>query len=194
MRKYSLDDLTYFAEHGMQRATMLRAMQDLGIDEDAVYALWASDSARNRDVIRLYRDYGRDFGPQIERYIDSVLKARPIEQKSAAGEPRYSLGQLAWVHEVGMFRDDMSRDLRTLGAPADAARKLSHTAGACGSIVEVWAIHGQQHGELIRSYLDKVLSSYRPGWPHPAPPARAHAHQDDVLSEHEALEEAAYSP
>ena len=78
MRKYSLDDLTYFTEHGMQRATMRRAMQGLGIDEDAVYALWASDSARNRDVIRLYRDYGRDFGPQLEHYMGQTGKTEKI--------------------------------------------------------------------------------------------------------------------
>lgn len=194
MRKYSLDDLTYFTEHGMQRAAMLRSMQDLGIDEDAVYTLWASDSARNRDVVRLYRDYGRDYAPQLERYIDSVLAVRPIGQDAGAGEPRYSLGELAWVHEVGMFQDDIARDLRTLTAPADVARKVSHTAGACGTIVEVWAAHGQHHGDLIRSYLGKVLSSYRPGWPHPAPPARTEDRQDDVLGEREALREFTFSP
>lgn len=194
MRTYSLDDLTYFTEHGMQRAAMLRAMQDLGIDEDAVYTLWASDSARNRDVVRLYRDYGWDYGPQLERYIDSVLAVRPIGQDGGAGEPRYSLGELAWVHEVGMFRDDMSRDLRALCAPADVERKVSHTAGASRTIVEVWAAHGQHHGDLIRSYLEKVLSSYRPGWPHPAPPARTEDRQGNVMGEREVLREFTFSP
>ncbi len=194
MRKYSLDDLRYFAEQGMHRTAMLRAMQALGIDEDAVYTLWASDSARNRDVVRLYRDYGRDYGPQLERYIDSVLAVRPIGQDAGAGDPKYSLGELAWVHEVGMFRDDMARDLRTLGAPADVARQVSHTAGACNTIVEVWAAHGQHHGDLIRSYLDKVLSSYRPGWPHLAPPARTQGRQHDVPDECQALQEVSFRP
>jgi hypothetical protein len=58
MRTYTLDQLTHFTDIGMERLPMLRAMQALGMDEDACFALPTSDSTRKRDVIQLYWDYG----------------------------------------------------------------------------------------------------------------------------------------
>lgn len=39
MRTYTLDQLTRFTDIGMERLAMLRAMQALGMDEDACFAL-----------------------------------------------------------------------------------------------------------------------------------------------------------
>ena len=47
MRTYTLDQLVFFTENGMDRLPMLRVMKALGIDEDASFALRSSDSTRD---------------------------------------------------------------------------------------------------------------------------------------------------
>ena len=54
MRTYTLDQLVFFTENGMDRLPMLRVMKALGIDEDASFALLSSDSTRDQNVVRLY--------------------------------------------------------------------------------------------------------------------------------------------
>ena len=48
---------------------MLRAMQALGIDEDASFALRLADSIREKNVVRLLWDYGGEYGAQLEKRI-----------------------------------------------------------------------------------------------------------------------------
>ena len=187
MRTYTLDQLTRFTDIGMERLPMLRAMQALGMDEDACFALPTSDSTRKRDVIQLYWDYGNQYGAQLEQYIDWVLVQNvgvpgPQADEDAA---RYSLGQLAWVHAIGMCKNDMAEAMIALGTPADTSRDLAHAATECGTVLGWWKYHGQAHGPAISAYLASCLTSYPPAWPHgltrtqpPAPyPAVGYHHQ-----------------
>ena len=162
-RTYTLDRLLFFAEHGLDRLPMLHAMKALGIDDDAIFALRSSDSTRDGNVVRLYRDYGGAYGLQLETYIDSVVASHPAASGPEAC--RYSLGQLAWVHAVGLLRDDMSRDMQAIGIPKDVATQLAAPAAEHRTVLGIWKDHGQRHGEVLERYMDAALVSYQPGWP-----------------------------
>lgn len=168
MRTYTLDQLAWFTENGMERQPMLRAMQDLGIDEEAGFALWSSDSTRKRDVVRLYWDYGGQYGAQLEKYIGWCLAQHPDDARTqaAADAPRYSLGQLAWIHAVGLFREDMTRGLQALGVHAEDVETLARAAAAHRTVLGIWVEQAHRHGPAIASYLDACLVSYTSGWPH----------------------------
>jgi len=163
-RTYTLDELVFFTEQGMDRLPMLRAMQALGIDEDASFALGSSDSTRSKDVVRLYWDYGGLYGGQLEQYIDSVLAGR--QEESAPGASRYSLGQLAWIHAAGLFRDDMVRGMLAMGIAEDVATQLAFTAARSRTVLGTRAELGQHHSEVFERYLGACLASYSHGWPH----------------------------
>lgn len=187
MRTFTLDQLTHFTDIGMERLPMLRAMQALGMDEDACFALPTSDSTRKRDVIQLYWDYGDQYGTQLEQYIDWVLVQHDGVSGLSADKvaPEYSLGQLAWVHAIGLCKDDMTNTLIALGTPTDTARDLAHATTECGGVLGLWKGRGQAHGPAISAYLASCLTSYPPAWPHgltrtqpPAPyPAVGYHHQ-----------------
>lgn len=169
LRTFTLDQLVFFSETGMERPTMLRAMRALYILEDSCFVLCSSDSTRDRNVVRLYQDHGAVYGPQLVRYIDSMVGAQPPAARP--GAPRYTLGQLAWIHAVGFFRDDMVRDMLASGVPAETAAQLAASAAQHRSILGVWRECGQQHGEVLERYLESQLGSYTPGWPHAQPSA-----------------------
>lgn len=181
MKTYTLDQLAYFTENGMERQPMLRAMQALGIDEEAGFALWSSESSRKRDVVRLYWDYGAQYGAQLEQYVDWCLAQRPDDARTqaAAGTPRYSLGQLAWIHAVGLFRDDMMCGLQALGVPAEDVQALAGAAAAHRTVLGVWMEQAHSHGPAIASYLDACLVSYTPGWPHASAAEAAGAQEEE---------------
>jgi hypothetical protein len=168
MRTFTLEQLTRFADIGMERLPMLRAMQALGMDEGACFTLPNADSTRKRDVVQLYWDYGGQYGAQLEQYIASVLVQLEgvAEGQAGDGTPRYSLGQLAWVHAIGMCKSDMVNGMMTMGSPADTALELAHAASKCGTVLGWWKDRGQVHGEAISAYLISCLTSYPPAWPH----------------------------
>lgn len=62
MRAYTFGQLAWFIKNGMERPQMLRGVETVGIDEEARWALWSSESTRKRDVVRLYWDYGSQYG------------------------------------------------------------------------------------------------------------------------------------
>lgn len=136
MSTYTLDQLIFFIATGMERPAMLRAMRSLGIDDNACFALGSSESTRDRNVVRLYTDYGAAYGRQLERYIDSVVASQPAAERP--GAPRYSLGQLAWIHAVGLFRDDMERDMQVIGAPGSTATQLAAAAAEHRTVLGLW--------------------------------------------------------
>lgn len=202
MRTYTLNQLTRFTDIGMERLPMLRAMQALGMGEDACFALPTSDSTRKRDVIQLYWDYGNQYGAQLEQYIDWVLVRDvggpgPQDDEDA---PKYSLGQLAWVHAIGMCKNDIADAMIALGTPADTSRDLAHAATGCRTVVGWWKDRGQEHGPTISAYLSSCLTSYPPAWPHgctrtvvPAPnPAVGYHHQPAACEPDEPID--AYRP
>lgn len=168
MKTYTLDQLAYFTDHGMDRESMMRSMMALGLDEDASFALRSAESTRNRDVVRLYWDYGVQHGSQLEAVIDWQLAQEPENPRTvpAVGAPRYGLGELAWAHAVGLFQGDMARDMLALGIPSGSAQDLSEAAATHRTIIGVWREHGQSHAQAITTYLAKCLESYRAGWPH----------------------------
>lgn len=174
-RTYTLDELVFFTDTGMERPAMLRAMRSLGIDDDACFALGSSDSTRNRNVVRLYQDYGAAYGPQLERYVDFVIAAQPAVERP--GTHRYSLGQLAWINTVGLFRDDMQRDMQAIGAPGATAKQLAAAAAEHRTVVGLWKAQGVHHGLVLENYLESCLKSYPPAWPHQA--------QTDTLADDE---------
>jgi hypothetical protein len=83
-----------------------------------------------------------------------------------AGAPRYALGQLAWIHAVGMFRSDSARDMLALGITGGAAQDLVQAAAAHRTLIGVWKACGQSHALALETYLAKCLQSYPRGWPH----------------------------
>jgi hypothetical protein len=181
MKAYTLDQLAWFTEHGMERPHMLRAMETLGIDEEAGWTLWSSESTRKRDVVRLYWDYGGQYGAELDKYMDWCLAQHPDDTRTqaAAGAPTYSLGQLAWIHAVGLFRDDMVRGLEALGVPADDVEALTRAAAAHRTVLDIWTEQADRHGAVIASYLDACLVSYTPGWPHASATAETEASNDE---------------
>lgn len=167
MRTYTLCQLAFFVQNGLERLPMIRAMKALEIGEDASYALCSSEATRAGDIVRLYWDYGGAYGSQLGRYLDSVIVSQPCASRPDA--PRYTLGQLAWIHAVGLFRDDMVRDMLASGVPAETAAQLAASAARHRTILGVWKECGQQHGEVLERYLESQLGSYTPGWPHAQP-------------------------
>jgi len=163
MNAYTLDQLVFFTDTGMERPAMLRAMRSLGIDDDACFALGSSDSTRDKNVVCLFQDYGAAYGAQLARYVDSVLAAQPAVERPSAR--RYSLGQLAWIHAVGLFRDDMQRDMQALGTPGTTATQLAAAAAEHRTVVGLWKAHGAHHGLVLENYLEACLKSYPPAWP-----------------------------
>lgn len=105
----------------------------------------------------------------MERYLDSVIALQPCAARPDA--PRYTLGQLAWIHAVGLFRDDMVRDMLVMGIPADTAAQLATSAAQHRNVLGIWKEHRQHHGEALERYLAATLGSYSPGWPHAQPTA-----------------------
>lgn len=168
MRAYTLDQLVFFAEAGMERLPMLQAMRALGIEEDASIALTSAESTRDKNVVRLYWDYGGEYGPQLERYIDLVIAGQPPADRVGA---EYSLGQLAWVHAIGLFRDDLVRDMVALGVPTANATQLADSVARHRTVLGMWKDQGQNHCAVIERYLDACMTSYEPGWPHHSAPA-----------------------
>jgi len=168
MRTYTLEQLAHFTDSGMDRRLMLGAMVALGMDEDASFALRSADATRDGDVVSLYWDYGGEYGAQLEALIDWHLAQAPENPPvvTAAGAPRYALGQLAWVHAVGMFQSDVARDMLALGITGGAAHELTQAAAAHRTVIGVWKACGQRHGAALEIYLAKCLESYRAGWPH----------------------------
>lgn len=164
MRTYTLDQLVYAALNGFERLPMMRAMRVLEIGEDASYALCSSEATRSRDIVRLYWDNGGSYGRQLERYLDSVIASQPCAARP--GAPRYTLGQLAWIHAVGLFRDDMMRDMLAIGVPGEAAAQLAAAATQKKTVLGIWQECGQHHGAALERYLEARLASYTPGWPH----------------------------
>lgn len=167
MSTYTLDQLIYAALNGFERLPMIRAMKALEIDEDASYALCSSEATRAGDIVRLYWDYGGNYGPQLERYLDSVIALQPCAARP--GAPRYTLGQLAWIHAVGLFRDDMERDMLAIGVPEEAAAQLAASATRHKTVLGIWQECGEHHGAALERYLEARLTSYTPGWPHSQP-------------------------
>lgn len=168
MSTYTLDQLVFFTDTGMERPAMLRAMRSLGIDDDACFALGSSDSTRDRNVVRLYQDYGDAYGAQLERYIDSAVAAQPALE--CPGAPRYSLGQLAWLHAVGLFKEDMQRDMQAIGTRGSTATLLAAAAAEHRTILGLWKAHRAQHALVLENYLQACMTSYPAGWPHQAKP------------------------
>lgn len=181
MKAYTLDQLAWFTKNSMERPQMLRAMETVGIDEEARWALWSSESTRKRDVVRLYWDYGGQYGAQLEKYMDWCLTQHPdaAHPLMAVDAPRYTLGQLAWIHAVGLFKDDMARGLQALGVPDDDVEALTRAAAAHRTVLDIWTEHAHRHGAVIASYLDACLVSYTPGWPHASASAEADASDDE---------------
>jgi len=147
---------------------MLPAMRALGLPDDAVFALRSADATRDRNVVYLYWDYGGAYGADLERYIDSVIAGQPAEGQPGA---QYSLGQLAWIHAIGLVRDDMARDMQALGVPTELAAELAASAAVHKTVLGIWKKHSQQHGAVMERYFDACLDSYTPGWPHKRAPA-----------------------
>lgn len=146
---------------------MMRAMKTLEIDEEASYALCSSAATRAGDIVRLYWDYGGSYRPQLERYLDSVIALQPCAAPPDA--PRYTLGQLAWIHAVGLFPDDMVRDMLAIGVPGETADQLAVSATRHKTVLGIWQECGQHHGVALERYLKACLASYTPGWPHAQP-------------------------
>ncbi|WP_323144839.1 hypothetical protein [Massilia phyllosphaerae] len=100
----------------------------------------------------------------IDWHLAQVPQNPPVV--IAAGEARYALGQLAWVHAVGMFQSDMARDMLALGINGGAAHELTQAAVAHGTVIGVWKACVQRHAVALETYLAKCLESYRASWPH----------------------------
>lgn len=168
MKTYTLEQLAHFTDTGMDRRLMLRSMVALGMDEDANFALRSADATRDGDVVSLYWDYGGLYGAQLEALIDWRLAQEPEDPSTvaAAGAPRYALGQLAWIHAVGMFQSDAARDMLALGIAGGAAQDLVQAAAAHRTVIGVWKACGQSHALALKTYLAKCLESYPRGWPH----------------------------
>ena len=168
MKTYTLEQLAYFTDRGMDRRVMLRSMVALGLDEDASFAIRSADATRDGDVVSLYWDYGGQYGAQLEALIDWHLAQEPDNSRNvaAAGAPTYALGQLAWIHATGMFQSDVARDMLALGITGGVAQDLVTSAAAHRTVIGVWKQHGQRHALAIGTYLAKCLESYRAGWPH----------------------------
>jgi len=164
MPRYTLDQLVYAALNGLERLPIMRAMKTLEIDEEASYALCSCEATRAGDIVRLYWDYGGSYGPQLERYLDSVIASQP--SATLPDVPRYTLGQLAWIHAVGLFRDDMMRDMLAIGVPEEAAVQLAASATRHKTVLGIWQEYGQHHSAALERYLEARLASYTPGWPH----------------------------
>jgi hypothetical protein len=168
-RTYTLDQLAFFVEHGLSRPPMIRAMKALGIDDEASFALCSTEATREGDVVGLYRDYGAAYGAQLESYIDFLVVGHSDATRPDA--PRYSLGQLTWIHAVGLFRDDMARDMMAIGISTCTAVQLATSAAQHRTVLGVWKEHGHCHAEALERYLAAGLAAYTPGWPHAAPTA-----------------------
>ncbi len=183
MKTYTLEQLAHFTDTGMERRLMLRSMVALGMDEDASFALRSADATRDGDVVSLYWDYGGQYGAQLEALIDWHLAQDPENPRAAraAGAPRYALGQLAWIHAVGMFQSDAARDMRALGIAGAVTQDLVQAAAAHRTVIGVWKACGQLHALALETYLAKCLESYPHGWPHV--PANAEPVLDSELEE-----------
>lgn len=167
MNTYTLEQLAYFTDSGMDRRAMLRSMVALGMDEDASFALRSADATRDGDVVSLYWDYGGQYGTQLEALIDWHLTQESRNPRANAGSaPRYALGQRAWIHATGMFQSDVARDMLALGIAGAVAQDLVMSAAAHRTVIGVWKQHRQRHALALETYLDKCLDSYRAGWPH----------------------------
>lgn len=168
MKTYTLEQLARFTDSGMDRRLMLGAMVALGMDEDASFALRSADATRNGDVVSLYWDYGGQYGAQLEALIDWHLAQEPENPGSVAGAGArtYALGQLAWIHAVGMFQSDAARDMLALGITGGAAQDLAQAAAAHRTVIGVWKACRQSHALALETYLAKCLESYPCGWPH----------------------------
>lgn len=175
-RTFTLSQLVFFTEIALERVPMMRAMKALEIGEDATVALCSSEATRARDVVRLYWEYGGAYGPQLERYVDSVVASHP--DAARPGAPRYSLGQLSWIHAVGLFHDDMVRDMLAIGVPEEVAGQLAAAAARHRTILGAWKECGQQHGAALERYMGWHLTSYSPGWPHAQPSTDSFVHDE----------------
>jgi hypothetical protein len=81
----------------------------------------------------------------------------------------YTLSQLCWIREVGLFRDDAIRDMKALGISDNAiyAFCLSECFRA-KDIVGIWRNYGGLYGAEFEKYFDFILQGkhFEEGWPH----------------------------
>jgi hypothetical protein len=188
MKRYSLEQLSVFAEHGMGRARLLDLAQFCGHPPGS--AMGYSDRMRAGDVIGLYHEHGEEIGADIEKYIDHVL-ARHSQQvgghASAEVGETYSLGELCWVRAVGMFSGDVKTELLELGVEEPAAASVSVAACAAqGDVVQWWRLAGAAAAPALHVSITKTLQSYRAGWPF-AKASVAHADAGSTTSSEHAL-------
>ncbi|MBY0242458.1 MAG: hypothetical protein K2X55_24405 [Burkholderiaceae bacterium] len=151
-----------------------------GMPEDRI-CVWASTgksdighdcffggrSSIQQDQTRMWR-YRHQYGTQLEALINWHLAQQHENPRTVAADdaPRYALGQLAWIHAVGMFQSDAARDMLALGTTGCAAQDLARAAAAHRTVIGVWKACRQNHALAIETYLAKCLEFYRSGWPH----------------------------
>lgn len=168
MQTYTLSEIAHLNTKVLSKENNRKVLGALNLSSESLYTILFSDRLREGDVVALFHSYGGPYGDEIHAFLDALLQESIIAEKPMR-EPRYTLSQLCWLSAIGMAAGDMEQKVSELGWDDDDCPAVLSTAckEARGNVGTWWSlIKDTSQGSVAHVYIQDVLTSHRPGWPH----------------------------